>query len=101
MSPITVPLSCWRQGRTVTVTFSVSLVVLLRVIEPTVPTLVVCSSTAGVTDRPPAACAVAAVPSMPAQATTTGAARRRVLTDTIRDPPRLLTPGQTNQPAAL
>src|SRR5690349_3024469 len=52
-SETTVPLSCCRHGRTVTVTRSVSLVVLLRVSDPTVPSLARFSRLAGVTDRPP------------------------------------------------
>src|SRR4051812_16014586 len=86
MSISTFPASCWRHGRTVTVTRSVSLVWLLRLSEPTVPRFAVCSSAAGVTDNAPAACAVADEPSTPAQATTIGTARRRVFTDTIREP---------------
>src|SRR4051794_20819512 len=92
------PSSC-RHGRTTTVTLSVSFVVLLSVREPTVPRLAVCSSAAGVTDNPPLwACAVAALPNRPAQATTIGTARRRVFIDTIREPSTTLTPGRTCSP---
>src|SRR3954451_17435317 len=86
MSMTTLPKSSWRHGRTVTVTRSVSLVVLFRVKEPTVPRLAVCSSAAGVTDSPPDwACAFAEPASRPAQARTIGTARRRDFTDTIRE----------------
>src|SRR4051812_20414215 len=86
MSMTTSPKSSWRHGRTVTVTLRVSLVVLLKVKEPTVPRLAVCSSAAGVTDSPPdCACALVEPASTPAQARTIGTARRRVFTDTIRE----------------
>src|SRR3954447_4783423 len=99
VSTITLPKSSWRHGRTVIVTRSVSLVVLLTVSEPTVPRLAVCSRAAGVTEMPPAACAVAAEPKTPAQATTIGTARRRDFTDTIREPStNSLTPDRTTGP---
>src|SRR3954454_4254616 len=86
-SLMTVPLSSWRHGRTVTVTRSVSLVELLIDAVPTVPTFAECSRTAGVMESPPAACAVALEPRTPAQATTTGTAKRRVFTENIGNPP--------------
>jgi len=63
------------------------LVELLSLIEPTFPIFAVRSTTAGVTDSPPAACAVAALPRTPTQAIITGAARSRVFTDTMREQP--------------
>src|SRR5262249_36210342 len=101
MSITTLPNSSWRQGRTTTLTFSVSLVVLFNVRDPTVPRFAVFSSAAGVTDKPPLwACAVAVEPSTPAQATTIGTARRGVSTDTIRPLHYCVDPEPNPQPAA-